>query len=596
LALNPRNSRLIEAIGGPWLGYIPAYAALVPLWFVASLLSTPLTQGWAQLGLTFIANLGALAACAGLFFVFKVTLWRPRHGRPVALWVVILSGLLFGLTKVLMTAALTSLLFQEDVQDIWGRLISSSVIGIAVVIVVPVMFSQLELYRAEREQLIAELVRRDLAQPTTSRDAVTQEVGQTSRRIRKAPDSLEEFVTRSRQRLNLARIKPSLLPQILEEIREKDARALSHQIWQRENERIPDFTVTNLITLSLRRLNFVIAPVILAFVFVAGPVELFTYGIQLGTTALVVQCVVIITVLGLARRLPQRGVRWGLWVFVAAILLMTAAIAIITPLIAEPLTPAQNLQQGISILLLLSSAVFASSVVNMAQRNIKQVHEDITALAPDLKNQALNKAQSTRMNLELAQLLHSHVQNVLLSRSMQLQEELHSHNLSTEERDHILRTSLEELDNYLDNLSSGHLPPTAGVHTIEQICTAWAGVITLLVDADLDHLDTHKDLSPIISSVIAEAIANAVKHGLAKNAQLTISCVGSPHCSELLLSVEDDGIGVRQGKPGLGSMYLNSIPHSTWSLSPSLARGGSALTVQFQLIPSPANIPSTSEL
>jgi signal transduction histidine kinase len=562
---------------------VPAYAALVPLWFVSSILSTPLTQGWHQLGFIIVANVGAIASCAGLFYLFKATLWRSQNSQPIRLWIVLLSGFLFGLTKAMMTAALTRLLLGAEVTDIWGRTVSSTVIGVAVVIVVPVMFSQLEFYRSEREQLIAELVRRDMSSPQNSNHELHRAEGTPHKRTRKSPDSLEEFVSRSRQRLNLARIRPSLLPQILEEIREKDARALSHEIWQRENERIPDFTVSNLVTLSLARLNFVITPVVIVFALVAGPVELFAYGAQVGAYALIVQCIIICLVLAVARRLPQRGVRWGLRVFAFAILVMTGAIALITPLISQPLSPAQNIQQGLSILLLLGCAVFASSVVNMAQRNIKQVHEDITALAPDLKNQALNKAESTRINLELAQLLHSQVQNVLLSRSIQLQEELNSRNLSTQEKENILSSSIEDLDDYLNTLTTGQNPSKAGLENIEQICAAWDGVIEVNIDADLKHLNSHRELSPILSSVVAEGIANAVKHGLAKHAQLTISCVGIPDCSELLVILEDDGIGVRRGKPGLGSMYLNSIPDSTWNLAPSKSLGGTALSIKLNV-------------
>lgn len=582
MAPNQRRSRLVEAIGSPWVGYVPAYAALVPLWFVASILSTPLTQGWQQLGLIILANVGAIASCAGLFYLFKATLWRSQNSQPIRLWIVLLSGFLFGMTKALMTAALTRILLGAEVTDIWGRIVSSTVIGVAVVIVVPVMFSQLELYRSEREQLIAELVRRDMSSPQISNVELHRAEGNLHKRSRKNPDSLEEFVYRSRQRLNLARIRPSLLPQILEEIREKDARALSHEIWQRENERIPDFTVSNLVTLSLARLNFVITPVVIVFVLVAGPVEMFAYGAQVGAFALLVQCIIIWVVLAVARRLPRRGVRWGLRVFSFAILVMTGTIALITPVISQPLSPAQNLQQGLSTLLLLGCAVFASSVVNMAQHNIKQVHEDITALAPDLKNQALNKAESTRINLELAQLLHSHVQNVLLSRSIQLQGELNSKNLTTKEKEHILSSSIEELDDYLNTLTTDQNPSKAGIISIEKICAAWDGVIEVNIDADLEHLNSHSELSPILSSIVAEGIANAVKHGLAKNAELTISCVGIPDCSELLVTLEDDGIGVRGGKPGLGSMYLNSIPDSTWTLSPSHKLGGATLTIQLK--------------
>lgn len=568
--------QLTAAIGSKWLGYLPGYTALVPLWFLGSILSTPLTQGWQHLVLIVVANLCAFLACTGEFFLFRATLWRTRADRPVALWIVVCSGVILGITKTLTTALLSYAFVGNSLDDVWNRLISGAVIGVVALTVVPLLFFQLEVYRGERELLIAELVRRDSALATSSEENIAISLGTQTRKVKTKTDSLEDFISRSRQRLELARLRPSLLPQILDEIREKDARAISHQIWQREHSRIPDFTVSNLIVMSLSTLNFVITPVVVVFILIVGPIELTTYGIQQGTVLLLMHCAVIVVVLTVARRLPQQGLHQGIRVLLIATLLMTAAIAALATLVASPVSVAQNIQQGISLFLLLGSTILASSVVSMARKNIKQIHDDITALSPNLGSQALLKAQTSRENLELAQLLHSQVQNVLLSQSMRLKETLDAAPSSTD-KTNVLTDTISEIDAYLSSLSSVR---TTSQDTIfgSDAFSSWSAIVSINISIAGDQTELSRSEHTLLIGICSEGISNAVKHGLAQQIDIQLSFSTE---NVLLLTLDDDGVGVRQGSPGLGTMFFNATPGLSWKLSSSQKLGGALLACEI---------------
>jgi anti-sigma regulatory factor (Ser/Thr protein kinase) len=75
---------------------------------------------------------------------------------------------------------------------------------------------------------------------------------------------------------------------------------------------------------------------------------------------------------------------------------------------------------------------------------------------------------------------------------------------------------------------------------------------------------------------VSEAVVNAARHGLATsvNADITVSGSG------LEVRVVDDGVGPRDGTPGLGSAYFSANSGGEWSLVAG-SDGGSVFTVHL---------------
>ena len=561
---SPNRISMAKAIGGKWLLYIPPYAWLLPLWFSGSLLSTRNISNWNEFLLVGAINILSLTACASLFLLFRTTLWKrsalaPQKFTPVSL--VVLGGVLLGALKAVVTVYLTFLWLNTDAHDLGGRILASSSLGIIVMIVVPVTMSQLELYRAQRQELIANIVQRELSL--------------SPQKVQSNQDLLNEFVSTSIATLEQAKQNPQSLPAILDHIRLNQVRPLSHQIWSREQGQIPDFTLVNLLSVSLIELRFSLLPVIIGYTLLMGPSQLSEYGFNAGVTALGIQAILIALILGFTNMIPSSGMVWGLVKFIAANLLTTAAIAISTTALFGPIPHYLPAQATLGALQVLLTLTLFTSVFSLTRKTHRAVEQDLLKLSPNLGINEVKRAQQARADRELAQLLHSQVQNLLLAKSVEITQLLDSHR-SLESEEHVLEEHLSELESYLEGLTLPTQP--SGHGSIENVLAAWSPVLDISVESSQSVAESlSASEAELVASILNEGIANALRHGLARAVQIHLN-IDQKH---ILVVIDDDGVGPRHGVAGLGTYLFLSIPESTWELENSDALSGARLCVEF---------------
>lgn len=569
MMMSPRVD-LREAIGSEWLTYIPPFAWLVPLWFSGSILSTKNLSGWTDTALVMAINLVALCACALEYLMFRITIWRrslATNGGVTSVWVVVGGGLALGATKAIATTYLSHAFLGTELTDIAGKIVASSALGAIVVVIVPIALFQLELYRSRREQLIHEIVRREV-----QLDSATEKANRTL---------LENFIRTSLNALARVRQNPETLPAVLDDLRENEVRPLSHQIWQREQGKIPQFTLANLISISLSSGRFVIWPVVAGYLALIGPSELLGYGPASAGGALVLQSAVIVATLWIANQLPRNTLRKGIEVFIGANVFMTITLSALTNLTFGPLPGINSIQASFAALQVLLTLTLFTMVFSLTRKTHRAVEEDLLSLTPDLGQTELKLAQQSRADRELARLLHAQVQNVLLARSVQIKRELTSEKVGENERQQILERVLVELESYIRGLSPNEkprvsVPLSAQLLKLEE---AWNPVIELHIDrhwlTDNQNLESHAD---VIHGILDEGISNAVRHGYASRVRIQID----QEPSGLTITIDDDGAGPRKGQPGLGAMFLSAIPHSDWCLDGSSSLGGAHLCVHIR--------------
>jgi two-component sensor histidine kinase len=112
---------------------------------------------------------------------------------------------------------------------------------------------------------------------------------------------------------------------------------------------------------------------------------------------------------------------------------------------------------------------------------------------------------------------------------------------------------------------------------LSRLMVMWEGILsTELVlpnsDEDVSKIDTRN-----IIHVVEEAFSNALRHGHATEATILLI----PTHSGISLTVIDNGIGPRDGSPGLGSSLFNSIAGSNWSLTRGPDGVGAQLNLQI---------------
>ena len=126
-----------------------------------------------------------------------------------------------------------------------------------------------------------------------------------------------------------------------------------------------------------------------------------------------------------------------------------------------------------------------------------------------------------------------------------------------------IQVSLSDSDQEAMNLGS----------QLERLKSRWNGFIAITYDLGAAELPSHTQSEMYL--VIEEAVQNSYRHGLAD-----ICEVGVRRDEDgLVVTVIDNGVGSRNGTPGLGSA-LFSEHDPNWSLSP-LEKGGSKLEVRI---------------
>lgn len=575
-----------NSAGSKWLVYYPAYVWLLPLWLFGSVLSPPTHEFSDSFLVLLIINIAALALCTVVFVLFTHTLWRRslQDKEPgTALWAVILGGGMLGLVKGVSTFYLSHLFLDINNVSAFARIFASCALGIGVVLVVPITLSKLETYRAERLLLIGELVRTELEKHNNAAPSHNKETSEKGEAAVTANDELNVFVQQSLARLQKAKRNPQQLPDVLDYIRQKEIRPLSHRIWRRENDRIPDFTLTNLVNVSVTRLNFVIIPVLAWFTLVVGPSLVLGYGIGPGLLALGIDLLCMTGVLSIVRLIPPKTPRWGWGVYLMSTFVTTTLIMVANTLMVGQIPTQTSVQSALSIWLTSVALFLGTGVYNFARKTHNDISEDLMRLRPDIATFSIENAAKARADRELAQLLHSQVQNVFLAQSVELKSKLQNFEGDVLAQNAVLDRSFVEIERYLHGLLNKDLQKVFSFQEDEWLTPfyeCWSPVLDITFRGVLSEPQRvpHKTRKTILD-IMSEATANALRHGLAKK----IECDVVLSHDSITAIVDDDGLGPRHGIAGLGSYVFSSIPHSQWKLVSSPVLSGARLEVSWSI-------------
>jgi signal transduction histidine kinase len=568
-----RFRELQQTVGSKWLVYSPGYAWFIPLWLIGSIVGTPVEGGVLNLLGLLCINIIAISVCCLEYVALKHTLWSKAlldNSRPVPLSFVLFGGAVLGTTKTLLGVYLSNVFIGQDLELNFPRVFIGTVLGMAMVIVIPIVLTQLEFYRTQRAELIAEIVRQEESHfPRGHLNIHSQDDS----------SSLGEFKKRALAALDSVEQQPENLPDVLDNLRTADIRPWSHNVWLQESKRITDFTLSSLLGISISRINFVILPVIISFVVILGPSAITSYGVVDGLIAIGLEVLIITLFLGIARQLPRKGAAWGVGVFVATCAAITAVIGILITALLGPVPSLSPFQSYLSLFLVISLLVLFTSVFNVADKMRKLVQHDLTEVKSTDGYTELQRVQNIKTDRDLAQLLHSQVQNTFLARSIDVRTQLTTGLLSEEEKTALLAQTMSQLRSYIDSLGETQVQGLATLgDSLGQLHSMWELTLDLKIfispSADDVVFEPH---AHYISLVLSEALTNSVKHGFARKAKITITASEQ----SLFIDVEDDGLGPRKGQPGLGTHLFMSMPSASWSLMRSATLGGAHLHVEY---------------
>lgn len=292
------------------------------------------------------------------------------------------------------------------------------------------------------------------------------------------------------------------------------------------------------------------------------------------TMALAAVTIFVLIVSSIANSVtPRLSPRRGMAVYLGSIvLLLGSAVVMQFAMNGVGLNPAENDALGWSVAInfgLLYPLIGIAAHVGTAREEIlARLRRSITAA--EIEREALRR-EKERLHRDLAFSLHGGLQADLTASAMRAQHAIDIGDSATAQA--ALSEARLLIQEAVDVPQSQTLDLPA---TIDAVLEAWEGIVDITMTV---HVAAEPDATSVanVKDVLLEGIGNAVRHGGAHS--LAIAIVDAGEC--LRVTITDDGCGVGDATPGLGSSMFDDLAPAAWSLTPAVT-GGSMLTVTLR--------------
>jgi signal transduction histidine kinase len=517
-----------------------------------------------------IANIASIAFCWIYLEIVDRTLFKNKALKPIKIYWVLLFGASLGFLKGSTTGFFSWVVGSELDLDlaISNRIIQTTFLGLWTIPLVALVTATFIRFQNERQILMAET----LEQGLNSRNPV-MDLSQSS-------EQLSLYLTHAKSEVSALRASADdqnsnqLISKRLRDLIDTGLRPISHRIWQENSKASGVLRISQLARLALKKNPFPIGLILgglalglvpITFSAVPAGEAFIRIAVMLGLTA------VILTV---AKKLPREPMV-GVWIsFVTANLISTFVSLWVSDLIFGEILTFSDIPIWISLFLWQLQLSFFTSVASEVLTTRSEIRRQlIDSLGPDQLDSDLRSALVRIKNRELAHYIHGNIQNKLLSFALKFDQE----NLST---DAVTRL-LDEVENLFSSAINDYqtLDSTDLDKQLRQLVQRWSGFVGIDLTNGISNFDVSKEEIKSIVEVASEAVSNAVRHGFAKKLKITLGKIESKN-SQIEIVVEDDGLGPRSGKAGLGTELFNVTSGVNWSLT-SGKMGGSVLRVRI---------------
>ena len=574
---------LTRDIGGKYFLDRRSLLLMVPFLIVISVLSNSTAVSdpsllassaiYRYLGLI-VANIASIAVCWVYLEIVDRTLFRNKELEPIKAHWVLLFGASLGFLKGYTTGFFSWLVGSElDLTiAISNRVLQTTVLGIWTVPLVAVVTATFIRFQTERQLLISE----KLEQSLISRNPLVTS-GESSEELKLYLSQAKAEVSALRN-VNKTEISNRLISKKLRDLVETGLRPISHKIWLESSKFPRSLKLSQLARLAVKKKPFPLGLILLGLAIGLIPINLsaFTLGDALLRTSVMLAVTAII--LMIASRLPRQSTI-GIWgTFVASTIVSTgASLAAAIAVVGYPFTLDDIPTWTALFLWQLQLSLFASVVSEVMTTRAEIREELIESLGQEQLDSDVRGALGRIKSRELAQYIHGNIQNKLLSFALKFDQD----NLSTEDVSRLL----DEVES-LFSRAIGEYQVVDTTNLDEQLADLiqrWQGFVNIDQKIDLSNSDLSKEDVKSVVQVVSEGISNAVRHGLARNLKVQIEKDESEN-KQILISVEDDGLGPRSGRAGLGTELFNAAAGANWELVAGKF-GGAVLRVRLTTRP-----------
>ena len=309
------------------------------------------------------------------------------------------------------------------------------------------------------------------------------------------------------------------------------------------------------------------------FVITAIPVTLQDHGIDELYERLLVSSLAMIAVFGLTGIAINRARSLQEPIYVLGVLFATITPSVVSCYYFNDLIDAGFYGFLATQFIYIPTLVLICGLMVAALRMRQDVLEQIQANIDATRIEAMATEHAMlRLSKEMAKYLHGNLQSRIMASALAIESAGKSDNLID------LEFEISQVRNVIttpfDRFNSLQL--TSLSSSLTDLKKIWDGLVEITAtvkgnEEGLSNLD-----NTAIFQCLEEGVANAVRHGLASEVVIEVRILDN----QVDVTITDNGLGPRQGEPGLGSSLFTSFAGNRWSLN----RGPQGIGSQVDLL------------
>jgi signal transduction histidine kinase len=514
-----------------------------------------------------------------LFALGDFYFFGERIGKPVKDWLIFgygaIIGAVFGATLGLTTYYL-HIQNEAFILQITQRSISYGLIGMLLLPFGSLLVSAVEVYNSDREALIAERMLIE-SQKAESRAVINSLRSSLSNKV---DENLLQIIENSKEYFNT---KTRSLEENWELLAERLRRAaldtirpFSHTLHRRGEEITYRVRLNELASYIAYKFDIHIFLTLFVYL-VTTHYALFTADVRnIGLKIVGIRMLTLFILLAVLKILSKLRVFHKLWAF--SILLVTNSLAFLyisNFAVAHFDLVAPNSKTNIFDAALISALVV---LISLGMAFLHGGHAEIEFLERRISEEQLEtmllRREEARISRELAKYLHGTIQSRLMASAIGLESAGKRGDVKALQKE--AKTAYKNLklpsEKYFSN------PEVDLKAEVEKVVAKWKGLIEVKLSIPKTMPNLASDLVQDIGNVINEGLSNAFRHGIADQVKIAITFTKA----EMLVVIEDNGMGPANGSKGLGSEWFDAIAGSKWELTKN-AKAGATLTLQVNV-------------
>ena len=553
------SARLRATVGGVSFLARGPLLLLVPTSLLTSLLSRDITDlsglaGWS------LANLLAFLFCWGWIVIGDRALFPLRAERPVAVSLVVMFGASLGALKGAATdlAGVVLGLGELAGSAVAWRSAGTAVLGAVAVPAVAALAVAVERYRTEHALLVAETLGRMRNMTGDGPRSTGGSVG------------LSAFIVDARRMLD--RVDPSEAAATIVRLVDERLRPLTHELWTSGDAPPSELDGGALLRIAVLRNPLPLAGIVVPYTLSVLPLSVQAVGPLMGTVRAAFAGLGLLIVLGLARALrpEHRGPVAAVVHLVLTLLAATAVQIAQWDRFLGGMPEPSDAALWVTVGIWLTGLVLVGGAAAGALRDRARVRDELLrAIGPDVMRAVALEDHDRLEARRVATRLHGDLQGQMIATARRIEQ--YAGDGGAVERELAL----------LDGLLAGFAVERTGseqgtlVDRLDSLAGRWRGFLDLIVELDEGAEVLVGEDADRVEGIVEEAVVNAMRHGLATLARVGVTT----EPALITVTVTDDGIGPRDGRPGLGAMFFGLASQGAWALTPG-PEGGAVLVVR----------------